>query len=156
MNLYELLDSLNIKYDIVEHKAVFTSYEAEFIKSLIEGIGVKNLFLKNNHHEYFLILLEDSKKANLKSIAEKLNIGHLSFANETELKEILNLTRGSVTPLGLINDKEHIVKVLIDEDLKENKILVHPCINTKTLSIEINDLIELLEYLNVEYLFIKI
>ncbi len=62
MNIYELLDSLEIKYNIVEHKAVFTSNEAEFIKSLIVGIGVKNLFLKNNHHEYFLVLLEDTKK----------------------------------------------------------------------------------------------
>lgn len=148
-NVIEVLEKLNIKYEIVEHKAVYTKEEAQFIKNKITGIGCKNLFLKNKLN-YYLYIIEDNKKADLKNISKKLNIGRLSFASEKELNEKLKLTRGSVTPLGIINDKKTVI-LLIDKDLKEQKILVHPNINTSTVNINYNDLIKYIEYFGNDY-----
>lgn len=152
MEPYETLNKLNIKYKEIEHIPVFTSNEAEFTKKLIKGIGVKNLFLKSSKNDYYLVLTPDTKKVDLKALSKLIN-SHLSFAKETELQDILKLESGSVTPIGLINDINHQVKVLIDKNLKDNLILVHPLVNTKTISIEMKDLIKLIEYLKNEYIF---
>ena len=69
MNLYEILDKLNIKYEEVEHEAVFTAEQAQFIKVEIEGIGCKNLFLTDKKGKYFLVLMQDNKKANIITFA---------------------------------------------------------------------------------------
>lgn len=152
MEPYKTLQKLNISYKEVEHKSVYTSAEAEFIKELIAGIGVKNLFLKSSKKEYYLVLTPDDKKVDLKALSKLIN-SHLSFASAEELKNILKLESGSVTPLGLINDIKHEVIVLIDKDLQEKLILVHPLVNTKTISLEMKDLIKLIEYLKNAYLF---
>lgn len=152
MEPYETLNKLNINYKEIEHKPVYTSLEAEFIKDLIEGIGVKNLFLKSSKNKYYLVLTPDNKKVDLKALS-KIIASHLSFANELELKNILKLEPGSVTPIGLINDIKHQVMVLIDKDLKDKLVLVHPLINTKTISLKMPDLIKLIEYLKNEYIF---
>lgn len=152
MEPYKTLQKLNISYKEVEHIPVYTSAEAEFIKELIAGIGVKNLFLKSSKKEYYLVLTPDDKKVDLKALSKLIN-SHLSFASAEELKNILKLEPGSVTPLGLINDIKHEVMVLIDKDLQEKLILVHPLVNTKTISLEMKDLIKLIEYLKNAYLF---
>jgi len=153
MNLYELLNSLDIEYEEIEHEPVYTIEEAEYTKQLIKGVGVKNLFLTNHKGNYYLVLIEDSKQVNLKEMAKMANTKRLSFARLEELKKILNLNLGSVTPLGLINDLEHQVIVLIDKELKEKRILVHPNTNTKTLSLEFEDLIKLIHYLKNQYIY---
>lgn len=146
MNLYEILDSLNIKYEEVEHKAVFTSEQAQFIKLEIDGIGCKNLFLTDKKGKYFLVLLPDNKRANIKELAKIAGVSHLSFASNDELEKILLLKQGSVTPLGIINDVDNKVVLVIDKELKDKKLLVHPNINTKTISIEYKDLIKFIEF----------
>lgn len=152
MEPYTTLNRLNIEYKEIEHKAVYTSVEAEFTKKLIDGIGVKNLFLKSSKKKYYLVLTPDHKKVNLKALS-KLVSGNLSFASVEDLKRILKLEKGSVTPIGIINDINHEVTILIDRDLKDKLILVHPLINTKTISIKMTDLIKLIEDLKNEYLF---
>lgn len=149
MGIYEILNSLDIEYKEIEHKAVFTSSEAEFIKDMIKGEGVKNLFLKSKN-DYYLVLTPDNKRVDLKNLSNRVN-SHLSFASPEELKNILNLEPGSVTPLGLINDTKHEVKVLIDEELIGKVILVHPLVNTKTLSLKMSDLIKFIKYLQNDY-----
>lgn len=149
MGIYEILNSLDIEYNEIEHKAVFTSSEAEFIKDMIKGEGVKNLFLKSKN-DYYLVLTPDNKRVDLKNLSNRVN-SHLSFASPEELKNILNLEPGSVTPLGLINDTKHEVKVLIDEELIGKVILVHPLVNTKTLSLKMSDLIKFIKYLQNDY-----
>lgn len=156
MNILELLKELNISYDLLEHAPVFTSEEAAFIKSKIEGIGVKNLFLKDTKKNYYLLLREDTKQVDLKKLKEKLNLSRLSFGNENELKEILNLTKGSVTPLGIINDKNNLVTIIIDEELTDKKLLIHPLINTSTISIEYNDLIKFIEHQKHQYIKVSL
>ena len=151
MNLYEILDKLNIKYDELVQEAVYTIEEANKIESMIEGIGCKNLFLTDKN-KYFLYVLKDDKRADLKELAKYLNVLRLSFGNEDKLMELLGLTKGSVTPLGIINDKDNKVTVILDKDLVNCKLLCHPNTNTKTMNIEYEDLIKLIEYTNHKYI----
>mgnify|MGYP003317195080 CR=1 FL=1 len=104
---------------------------------------------------YFLLVLEENKKANLKELAKLLNVSKLTFGSEEALQEILGLEPGSVTPLSIINDKENKVLLIIDNDIVEEKILVHPNTNTKTMSIEFKDIEKLIEYTNHKYILYK-
>lgn len=153
MNIYDILRELNIRYEEIEHKAVYTIEEAmqEDIPSKIEGIECKNLFVKSKTR-YYLIFLKAEKRADLKAIANLVGEAKLSFANEEELKNRLNLTIGSVTPLGLINDRDNLVTLLIDKELENQKVLVHPNVNTKTVSIQLSDLIKLIENIKHQYI----
>lgn len=150
--IYELLEKLNIKYEEVEHEAVFTADDAQFIKSLIKGVGCKNLFLKDELGNFYLYVLADDSKADLKGLEKFLNIKKIHFGGELELREHLNVWKGSVTPLAIINDKNNLVKVVIDKRLVGKKLLVHPDCNTKTLAINYLDLVKYVKYLQHEYL----
>lgn len=153
MSIYEILKELKINYEEIEHQAVYTVEEAlkEDISSKIEGIECKNLFVKSKNR-YYLILIKAEKRADLKAMAHLVNETKLSFASEEELKSILNLTIGGVTPLGLVNDRENMVTLLIDKELENNKVLVHPNVNTKTISIQLSDLIKLVDHIEHQYL----
>lgn len=155
MNIFEVLNNLNIEYQLLEHKPVYTVEEAKQLENMIEGIGCKNLFLKDKQHNYYLLVIEEDKKADLKHLASFLNTSKLSFASSDALKEILNLEPGSVTPLSIINDKNNKCKIILDKDIENKKILVHPNTNTKTLSIEFNDLIRVIDYTNHNYIIYK-
>lgn len=155
MDIFKILDELKIKYDILEHQAVYTVEEAKQLEDMIEGLGCKNLFLTDKKGNYFLLVLEENKKANLKELAKLLNVSKLTFGSEEALQEILGLEPGSVTPLSIINDKENKVLLIIDNDIVEEKILVHPNTNTKTMSIEFKDIEKLIEYTNHKYILYK-
>lgn len=151
--IYNLLKKLNIDYDEIEHKAVYTIEETlkENITSKIDGIECKNLFLKNKEH-YYLVFMEANKRANLKEISNLLSENKLTFASEDELRNILSLESGSVTPLGILNDKDNLVTVLLDKELENNKVLMHPDVNTKTISIKYSDLVNIIKYTSHKYI----
>lgn len=155
MDILEVLNNLKIDYELLEHNPVYTVEEAKQIENMIEGIGCKNLFLTNKKGNYYLLLIEENKKANLKELASFLNVSKLTFASADNLKEILNLEPGSVTPLGVINDRDNKVILILDKDIEDKKILVHPNTNTKTLSLHFNDLLKLINYTNHEYIIYK-
>ena len=113
MNLYETLNQLNIQYKEIEHEAVYTVEQAQFIKKYIEGTRCKNLFLTNKKNQYYLVILEESKQLDIKKLAQLVNQPHLSFASSQRLKRILDLQPGSVTPLG-------IMKIIRGSYLNEN------------------------------------
>lgn len=149
--VFKTLKKLNVEYKVINHEPVFTVKNAQKIKENISGVGCKNLFLKNKKG-YYLLIAEDQTKIDLKNLSQKLN-GHLSFGSEEELKRILKLSKGSVSPFGIINDKNHVVTILIDERLKQKRLLFHPNINTKTISIMQQDLIKFIEFEGNNYLF---
>ena len=149
MGIYDILSKLNINYTEIEHEAVFTVEEAGTIKDQIDGVGCKNLFLTDHQNRFYLIFIRDDKRVDIKAIANLLNCSRLSFASLEQLKKVLNLESGSVTPFGIINDIDNKVMLLIDQDLKENKVLCHPNVNTKTISLKLEDLIKFLEYENI-------
>lgn len=151
--LFEILDKLEIKYELLEHGAVYTVDEAKELDNMIEGIGCKNLFLTNKKGKYFLVMIHEDKRANIKEIESLVDCKHLSFGKEEDLKEVLGLEVGSCTPLGIVNDKENKVVLVFDKDLVDKKVLCHPNKNTATLSLEFSDLIKFIEYLEHKYLY---
>lgn len=156
MNIYEVLDNLNIEFEEVKHVPLYTIEDALRldITSIIDGVECKNLFLKGNNG-YYLVFMECSKEANLKYLQEYLNEKKLSFAKEEDLKRILGLEKGSVTPLGIINDRSNKTYLLLDKELREEKVLVHPLVNDKTISIEFKDLVKFINYCGNYYEVIK-
>ena len=136
-----LLNSEDIRYELIEHEAMYTI--AQMVQAgLAEGYCIcKNLFLrdyKGNNH-YLVVLLKD-KKADLKAIEEKINSSRLSFASEQRLDKYLKLQKGSVSPFGIVNDVDHEVTLIIDEDLKSaGKVGFHPNDNTATVIMDFKD-----------------
>lgn len=140
--VYEKLNELNIEYRVINHKAVFTMEDVinENLKPF-ENI-VKNIFIRDDKkRNYYLVLVSHNKKVNLKELRNKLNSRPLTFASEEDLYKYLGLTKGSVSPLGILNDKDHIVTIIIDEDIKNiSEIGVHPNVNTATVFLKPKDL----------------
>lgn len=155
MDIYKIFNELKIKYEEITHEAIYTIEEAQNIFDKIEGIGVKNLFLTDHKGHYYLVVLEENKRADIKEIASLVEKNNLSFGSEDRLYEILKLKQGSVTPLGIINDHNKSVAIIIDKDLINHKLLIHPNINTKTLSIEYQDLIKFIEYVGNKYIILN-
>ena len=148
----DLLNSLNIKYIKHDHPAVFTCDEADKYWVNSQAAHTKNLFLKTEKppHKYFLYILECKNRADLKKLSVDLGLGRLTFGKDAELLEILGLTPGSVSPFGLINDKDHQVQVLIDSQLTTHysSLLFHPNTNTATLEISKEDFLKFLSHTN--------
>lgn len=152
MDLYTILSDLEIVYEEVEHDPVYTVEQAQSIKSKISGIGCKNLFLTDHRRtKYLLVILEESKQADLKQIAAVAETSRLSFASNEELYEILRLSPGSVSPFGIIHDIGNRVTLLIDADLQGKRLLFHPNINTKTMAISFDDTRRFIEYASHAY-----
>jgi Ala-tRNA(Pro) deacylase len=135
------LDDLGITYTRHEHPPVYTVEEAEKQWTTIIGAHCKNLFLRNKKgNRHYLVILEASKVADLKSLNKLLGEDRLSFASEQRLMKYLGLETGAVSVFGLINDKENHVKVVIDDDLKKAEAVnFHPNVNTATVGISFPD-----------------
>lgn len=144
LHTYDLLDSLQIPYQRIDHEALPTIEACRDVDTRL-GIHVcKNLFLCNTQKTaFYLLMMPGEKKFQTKLVSKQLGVARLSFAPEEYMEELLNLTPGSVSVLGLMNDKEQKVQLLIDEDLlKEEYIGCHPCINTSSLRLSIKDLVD--------------
>jgi len=139
-----------IEYIVHEHQAVFTVKESKKIKTKIQGVICKNLFLKERkERKYYLVVLPGEKRLNIKELRDKIQTKDLTFASSEELKEILNLTPGSVSILGLINDKEHEAELIIDKEINEAKKLnFHPNINTESIELNKENFHKLLKTFN--------
>lgn len=146
--IYEILKELNIKYKEYRHPAVYTCEESDKYHQNSDAGRSKNLFLRNkNGDKYYLIILESKKKVNLKELSVLLDEKKLAFASSEKLLKYLNLTAGSVSPFGLINDIDKEVVVIVDKDLlKYEKVGYHPNINTATLIISIDDFKKYLQW----------
>ena len=143
----ELLDSQNIPYELAEHAAVHTVREAHDEQVPFAEYGAKNLFLRDDKHRaYYLVVLPDAKEVSLKRIQALLESRRLSFASAADLDRMLGLIPGAVTPLGALNDAEHRVQVVLDRALVDaGELTAHPCDNTATVLMRTQDLIDLLE-----------
>ena len=141
-----LLDQAGIAYELYEHEAVFTVEQAHAAGIPHPELGAKNLFLRDDKHRaYYLVCLPDEKDVSLRSVQERLGSRRLSFASEKDLRSMLGLVPGSVTPLGALNDAGRRVEVVIDQELVDaGRVTVHPCDNTATVLLATADLIGLL------------
>lgn len=141
----ERLDQLAIKYRRIEHVPVFTVEDAN-LHCQFEEQGCKNLFLKDKKaNRFYLVVMMEDKRANLKAIAAEVGSNGLTFAKPDELMSKMNLIPGAVTPFGLINNGEKDIVVLIDSDLAEcADVSFHPNVNTATLILSYGDFVRFL------------
>ena len=141
------LNELAIAFTRHEHPPVATVEEASAHWGAIDATHCKNLFLRNQKgSRHYLVVLTASKKADLKGVAEQVGDGKLSFASPERLMTHLGLTPGSVSPFGLINDREHLVRVVLDRDFQvASRLAFHPNINTATLTVSAADFKRFLE-----------
>lgn len=135
-----------IKFDIVEHNAVYTIDEMLELNLPNPDAIAKNLFIRDDKKKnYYLLVIREDKRVQLKALREKLGSRPLTFASENDLSKILGLTKGAVTPFGILNDEERKVKVIFDESFRETLIGVHPNDNTATVWLNSSDLISIIE-----------
>lgn len=141
--VYDVLDKLGIQYEGVDHDVAPT---IEACRAIEEELGImpcKNLFLRNRQKTtFFLLLMPGDKKFLTKDLSSQLNISRLSFAEPEFMEKYLDITPGSVSVLGLMNDLDWYVDLLIDKDLLDSEYIgCHPCINTTSLKIRTNDIL---------------
>ena len=156
--LYTKLNELNINFDYFEHEEVPTIESAIEVKKNIPGIFCKNLFFRNHKgKKHFLVLLHHAYQLDIKILESLLKQGKLSFASEKRLDKYLGLKPGSVSPFGLINDREAHVHVFIDSNLKnQQKLSFHPTVNNASLLISTEDLIKFIDDNGNSYEFIDL
>lgn len=142
--VYDLLNSLQIEYSGCDHDAADTIELCLEIEKVLQVGICKNLFLCNTQHTNFhLLLMPGDKKFKTKDFSKQIGSSRLSFADEQHMQEFLGLTPGSVSVLGLMNDKDHRVSLSIDKDLLDcDYIGFHPCKNTSTLKIKTQDILK--------------
>lgn len=153
--VYRIFEKLLIKYDVIEHKALFSASDGTNV-NFNGSVCCKNLLLKDKKSDdKYLVSLEITKKANLKAIQEQLHIGKLTFCTEEELYEELKVRSGSVSILNIICNPSTDVNFLIDKELlKKNKVCFHPNINTKSVCFLPENIEKILNYYNASYSFI--
>lgn len=146
-DIYNILKEMNIDYSVTEHKPVYTIEEMNDLG--MENIDhvIKNLFIRDDKKKnYYLVLVQKDKTVNLNKLKETINSRRLSFASEEDLEKYLGLKKGAVSPLGIVNDENKFVKVIIDRDIKNLEFIgVHPMENTATVWINVEDLQKLIK-----------
>ena len=144
IRVYDLLDSLNIDYQRIDHEPAMTMEICAQIDETLEAVICKNLLLCNRQcTAFYLLMIPGSKVFKTKDLSAQIGSSRLSFAAPEYMEAYLDITPGSVSVLGLMNDKENHVQLLIDQDvLKEEFIGMHPCINTSSLRLRTEDLLQ--------------
>ena len=141
---YDFLDSLGIEYYRVDHEHLDTMEQCEAVDVALETVLCKNLFLCNRQHTaFYLLMMPGAKPFRTKELSSQINTSRLSFAEPEYLLKYLDIIPGSVSIMGLINDKDCDVQLLIDKDvIKPDHIGCHPCVNTSSLKIRTEDVLE--------------
>ena len=142
--VYELLDSLGIEYLRVDHEAAMTMEACIAVDEALGATMCKNLLLCNRQcTDFYLLLMPGDKPFKTSVLSKQIGSSRLSFADGSYMEQFLDITPGSLSVLGLMNDRDHRVKLLIDGDVLCGAYIgVHPCINTSSLRIRTGDLME--------------
>mgnify|MGYP004602041143 CR=1 FL=1 len=143
---YDFLDALQVPYQRIDHETLMTIEACKDVDKVLDAVICKNLFLCNRQEtNFYLLMLPGHKKFKTKDISKQLGVARLSFAKDAYMEEYLDITPGSVSVLGLMNDKENHVQLLMDKDLVQDEYVgCHPCINTSSLRLKMDDLLHVL------------
>lgn len=141
--VYHLLESLDIPYQRMDHPEAMTIEACDEISRTFETPMCKNLFLCNRQKtDFYLLLMPGDKPFKTKDLSKQINSARLSFADASYMEEYLNITPGSVSIMGLMNDTGNHVRLLIDRDLLDKEYLAfHPCINTSSVKASTEDIL---------------
>lgn len=155
--IYEYLTVHSISYEKTEHRAVFTMGELDSVSLPYPEWDAKNLFVRDDKKlNYYLITVRGDKRVDLKELRKKHGLRALSFASADDLSAIMGLQPGSVTPLGILNDKDCRVHFFLDSEFDGNMIGIHPNDNTATVWMHSNDLLKLILEHGNEAMFVDV
>ena len=157
---YELLDKLGISFERVDHEPAETMEACLAVDEVLApAVICKNLFLCNTQKtNFYLLMIREDKKFKTKEISKQINSARLSFAPYEFMEQFLDITPGSVSVMGLMNDIENKVKLLVDEDVINSEYVgCHPCINTSSMRLKTKDVFEtFLEAVHHDYTIVKL
>ena len=157
---YDLLDSLGITYERVDHEEANTMEACAAVDEVLApAVICKNLFLCNTQKtKFYLLMIKNDKKFKTKEISKQINSSRLSFAPPEYMEKYLDITPGSASVMGLMNDKENEVTLLVDEDVLQGEYFgCHPCINTSSLRLKVSDVFgRFLEAVHHDYIAVKL
>ena len=141
---YDLLDTLGVAYQRIDHEAAMTMEACAAIDEALDATICKNLLLCNRQcTAFYLLMIPGSKTFKTSVLSKQIGSSRLSFAGAEYMEQFLDITPGSVSVLGLMNDHENHVELLIDEDVLKGEFFgCHPCINTSSLRLKTSDLME--------------
>lgn len=144
IRVYDFLDKLGIKYVRTDHEPADTMEHCNEIDRVLEVLICKNLFLCNRQKtNYYLLMMPGDKKFKTKELSAQINSARLSFAGPEDMLKYLDIEPGAVSIMGLMNDKDNAVKLLVDEDVLKGEYLgCHPCVNTSSLKLKTKDVFE--------------
>lgn len=144
IKVYDLLDSLEIEYQRTDHGHADTMEACNKIDKILGTIICKNLFLCNRQKtDFYLLMMPGDKPFKTKDITKQLGCARLSFASEEYMEEYLNIKPGAVSIMGLMNDTENHVQLVIDRPVVESETMgCHPCVNTSSLKLKTKDVME--------------
>ena len=147
--IYQMLNDRGVWYEVTEHGAVYTMEELSKVDLPYPEADAKNVFVRDEKKQHFyLITLKSNKQVDLKKFREDYNTKRLSFVSENDLYDKLQLVPGSVTPLGLLNDKDAMVEFYLDKEfcLNDDSLIgVHPNENTATVWMKTKDLLDIIK-----------
>ena len=140
---YDYLDNLGIEYKRTDHEPADNMEACNEIDAVLGVLICKNLFLCNRQKTaFYLLMMPGDKKFKTKELSSQINSARLSFANPEDMLKYLDIEPGAVSIMGLMNDTEHQVKLLIDEDVLEGEYIgCHPCVCTSSLKLKTEDII---------------
>lgn len=159
IRVYDLLDRLGIEYERTDHEHADTMEACHEIDAVLNVLICKNLFLCNRQKtKFYLLMMPGDKPFKTKELSAQIQSARLSFADAAAMEEYLDIQPGSVSIMGLMNDKENHVQLLVDEDVLEGEYLgCHPCVNTSSLKLKTSDVFELyLKEVHHEPIFVKL
>lgn len=144
MRVYDLLDRLTIPYERTDHEAAMTMDDCLEIDQILEVVICKNLFLCNRQKtKFYLLMMPGDKTFRTRDLSGQIGTSRLSFAEPEYMEKFLDITPGAVSIMGLMNDTENHVQLLIDRPVMESKLLgCHPCVNTSSLRMKTQDVME--------------
>ena len=146
IRVYDLLDSLGVSYWRVDHERTDTMEACKGVDEVLDIFICKNLFLCNRQKTmFYLLMMPGDKPFKTKELSAQIGSSRLSFAGPEFMEELLDIQPGSVSVMGLMNDKEKKVQLLVDRDLLEAEFFgCHPCENTSSLKLVTKDLFEVI------------
>ena len=144
IRVYDLLDKLEMEYYRTDHEPATTMEVCNDIDKILGTLICKNLFLCNRQKtQFYMLMMPGDKVFKTKDLSKQINSARLSFADEEYMQEFLDITPGSVSIMGLMNDKDNRVQLLIDREvLAEESLGCHPCINTSSLKLKTKEVVE--------------
>lgn len=141
IRVYDFLDKMGVEYDRIDHEPAFTMEVCQEIDKVLGATICKNLFLCNRQKtSFYLLMIPGDKVFKTKELSQQIGSARLSFGEPEYMEEFLDITPGAASVMGLMNDTENRVRLLVDEDVLKGEYLgCHPCVNTSSLKLRTED-----------------